>query len=97
MLDQQYLCSICFVMVKLAVILFYTCQDKKMRHNSVASSSAAFTITGEDNSMVYDGPIMTLKPGHLSPERGFFHLIKNALLAIHLLPSNCSYGMFSAY
>ncbi|XP_067949476.1 KICSTOR complex protein SZT2-like [Watersipora subatra] len=30
---------------------------------------------------------------HLGPERGFFHLIKNAMLAIHLLPTNCSSGI----
>lgn len=36
---------------------------------------------------------LSLKDQHLSPEKAFFHLLKNALLAIHLLPSNCSSGM----
>lgn len=32
---------------------------------------------------------------HLGPEKGFFHLLKNAMLAIHLLPTNCNSGTCS--
>jgi len=39
-----------------------------------------------------DNVMAMLRSHHHPPEMGFFHLLKNAMLAINLLPTNCSAG-----